>query len=456
MASPSHWGCFIVYLLLRWRLEPEFLGPFIKQFKWDGCSGRRAWDQAELPQQACQRELPSALGVGIYGSCAVQARLPPWDYARVQHRGMQDGLLGSPESHSQEGGLLPPGSCILRDLAVHTAGRYRFVSPALCSPHSIHCNHWPSGAAAAGCPGWQGSALQPPSGRECHFGTGPWFGSQAAWRYLYPPRQRCSCARDNEVMPAFRAAASSPRVLLLQHAASQVGQKPWWDWHWPFSLPPQPVPSPGRGSHSIPNCAIATPWLRCFGTGPLASCCGCMSNGCIPANPTACGASPRARHGPGGSITWAINKLVRSKRICEWTIGGSKSSAETNLHHRKTDICVRGRKAQSLKRKKRKSNLFLLTETPFLSGQSFKIYQSPIKPEFAIDPPSALTYILYQDHAAFKAPIPPFPWLSFQHLQRGEAQPVRHSNRHWRDHTVSLLAHEGAAVPLQCFSQAGA
>lgn len=97
---------------------------------------------------------------------------------------------------------------------------------------------------------------------------------------------------------------------------------------------------------------------------------------------------------------------------------GSKSPAKTNLHHRKIDVHAQARKTQLLKKKK-KANLFLLTETPLLPGQSFNILQSPAKPEFTVYAPSALTYLLHCCQAAFKAPRSPLPQPCFQHLHPG-------------------------------------
>lgn len=172
---------------------------------------------------------------------------------------------------------------------------------------------------------------------------------------------------------------------------SQEGQKPCWGQCWPSSLLFQPIPAPGPGSSSIPSTHTEL-------------CDHCTSAAVL-------------QHG---------------------TFGRSKSPARTNLHHRMIDTYARVRKAQFLKNKTAKNpkknhhktkkppqtnqtknqpkpkkqqqkttkqnkkeqnlskpkplSLFLLTETPPLSGQSFNILPSPAKPELTIYPPSALTY----------------------------------------------------------------
>lgn len=135
--------------------------------------GGSAGEQAEPPQQACQRELPSALGAGIYGSHAVQARLLPRDYGRGQHRGMPDKLLGTPKSHSRRGGCWHQApACSGSVSAGGTAQSPALLShPQGWSPQELPvCAAWTAGLIDAQL-SWGGRAL---SRRGSQFGSLPY------------------------------------------------------------------------------------------------------------------------------------------------------------------------------------------------------------------------------------------------------------------------------------------
>lgn len=146
----------------------------------------------------------------------------------------------------------------------------------------------------------------------------------------------------------------------------------------------------------------------------------------------------------GGSITQAINKLIRNKRICEQTIGGSKSSAETNLHHRKIDIYVQARKAQLFKKKIQSvpayRNTFLIRAILQNLAMTSKA-QIHYRSTFSSHIPSTPISRCLQSPQTSSSPA----WLPAS-AAWCEAQPPGHSDLHWHGHAGSLLAHGGAAI----------
>lgn len=248
-----------------------------------------------------------SLRSGIYGSRAVQTRLPPGDYVRGQRRGMQGRLLGCPESRSQGGGLLAPGNCVSGDFATQEVPLH-LPSPCLSLLHSLWLLALRSCCCCCVLPDLAGltGPLKPQQGRSDVFleeGHG-----------LVAKRHEGTCAllKDAALM------AETPRRCQL------FGWQPLTLWFHCCSVqhcrwvrspdgtsanPPHCWHSPrtrhgGASSHlPMPNCAMATTGLWCFGTGRSAPGGFCVRNGCIPANSTACWASLQAQHGPEGSIT---------------------------------------------------------------------------------------------------------------------------------------------------------
>lgn len=147
---------------------------------------------------------------------------------------------------------------------------------------------------------------------------------------------------------------------------------------------------------------------------------------------------------------------MRNKGICARTIGGSKSSAETNLHHRRIDIYVQARKAQLFKKKKKKiqsvpayRNTFLIRailQNLAITSKAQIHYRST----FSSHIPSTPTSCCLQSPLTVSSPalLPaPAAWR--------ETHPPLHSDLHRHGHAGSLPARGAAAVCSLCFSQVG-